>query len=81
MLLPNKARMVVFRGTDRTLTGWREDFNMLYLKNVPSQEDALKYLEEAASGNVGDIYVCGHSKGGNLAMYASAYSSTPMRVM
>ena len=79
ILLPNKARMVVFRGTDRTLTGWREDFNMLYLKNVPSQEDALKYLEESAAGNVGDIYVCGHSKGGNLAMYASAYCSAEVK--
>ena len=78
-LLPGKSRLVVFRGTDRTLTGWREDFNMLYLENVPSQEDAVKYLEEAAKDSEGDIYVCGHSKGGNLAMYASAYCSDKVK--
>ena len=79
ILLPEKSSLVVFRGTDRTLTGWREDFNMLYMENVPSQEDALKYLEEAAENTAGDIYVCGHSKGGNLAMYASAYCTDKVK--
>ena len=80
ILLPNRQSLVVFRGTDRTLTGWKEDFNMLYLENVPSQDEALKYLEESAAFTFssrytsGDIYICGHSKGGNLSMFAAAYA-------
>jgi len=79
MLLPGKQCIVVFRGTDKTVTGWKEDFNMLYLESVPSQDDALAYLTEVASHTSGDIYVCGHSKGGNLAMYASAYCSDEVK--
>jgi len=79
LVLPNKQTLIVFRGTDRSLTGWKEDFNMLYLENIPSQDDALKYLEEAAAHTSGDIFVCGHSKGGNLAMYSSAYCSEEVK--
>lgn len=79
MQLPNNQTVVVFRGTDRTLTGWKEDFNMMYMENVPSQKDALLYLEESAAHSHGDIYVCGHSKGGNLAVYASAYCSDAVK--
>ncbi|MBR4145442.1 MAG: DUF2974 domain-containing protein [Lachnospiraceae bacterium] len=81
MLLPNRQKMIVFRGTDKTLTGWKEDFNMMYLEHVPSQEDAVKYIEEAAAAldDGGDIYICGHSKGGNLAVYAAAYCSEKVR--
>lgn len=78
-ILPNKQIVIAFRGTDRTLTGWKEDFNMVYLDKVPSQADALKYLEEAADSLEGDIYVCGHSKGGNLAVYASAFCSEKVK--
>ena len=78
-VLPNRQNVVVFRGTDRTLTGWKEDFNMFYLENVPSQDEALRYLEEAAGYLDGSIYVCGHSKGGNLSMYAAAYCSPEVK--
>ena len=79
MLLPEKQLLIAFRGTDKTLTGWKEDFNMMYLEHVPSQEDAVKYLEEAAESLEGDIILCGHSKGGNLAIYAAAYCSEKVR--
>lgn len=83
MLLPNKQTVIAFRGTDRTLTGWKEDFNMLYLEDVPSQKEALSYLEESAAFSSehygGDIYICGHSKGGNLAMYSAAYCSDEVK--
>ena len=66
--------VVAFRGTDSTLIGWKEDFNMAFADAVPSQIDAVKYLESAASAfPIGNLYVCGHSKGGNLAVYASAF--------
>ena len=73
VILPNGEPLVVYRGTDRNLVGWKEDLNMAFNEVVPSQSDALKYLEEVAAAFGGKIRVCGHSKGGNLAMYASAY--------
>ena len=78
MLLPNRQKMIVFRGTDKTLTGWKEDFNMMYLEHVPSQEDAVKYIEEAAAAldDGGDIYICGHSKGGNKSKYITLLTGT-----
>lgn len=65
---------IAFRGTDSTLVGWKEDFNMAFSDAVPSQLDAVKYIEKAAdSFPAGNIHVCGHSKGGNLAVYGSAF--------
>ena len=61
---------VSFRGTDASFTGWKEDFNMSFTFPVPSQKEAKKYLEKVA-GDSDRIYVMGHSKGGNLAVYAA----------
>lgn len=63
---------VAFRGTDATITGWKEDFNMAFKCPVPSQEAAVRYLGEAAAHTQGRLYVGGHSKGGNLSVYAAA---------
>ena len=83
MTLINKGKWkaVVFRGTDDTVTGWKEDFSMLYRKEVLAQNKAVAYLNDVTKdesmihrlfGKM-DLYVTGHSKGGNLAMYASAH--------
>ncbi len=68
---------VCFRGTDNTLVGWKEDFNMTFTTPVPAQEMAVKYFEHIATEPIfqfGTKYIlCGHSKGGNLAIYASAF--------
>ena len=72
-LLPNGSAYVAFRGTDATLVGWKEDFNMAYQCPVPSQADAARYLTHAAELFDGcPLYVGGHSKGGNLAVYAAS---------
>lgn len=63
---------IAFRGTDSTFIGWKEDFNMAFKCPIPSQEEAVRYLEKAALYCSGTIYTGGHSKGGNLAVYASA---------
>jgi hypothetical protein len=63
--------LVAYRGTDSTFTGWKEDFNMSFMDSVPAQEEALFYLQRAAEKYQGSIRLCGHSKGGNLAMYAT----------
>lgn len=70
--LPDGTVCVAFRGTDNTLIGWHEDFNMAYLSPVPSQEAATYYLEQAAGMDGRRIRIVGHSKGGNLAVYAAA---------
>lgn len=65
---------VAFRGTDNTIIGWKEDFNMGFEFPVPAQEKALAYFENAvATLKDGTFIVGGHSKGGNLAIYAATY--------
>ena len=66
------VRLVIFRGTDETLIGWKEDFLMTYSPLVAAQTDAKEYLAKQASLWDGDLMVSGHSKGGNLAIYAAA---------
>lgn len=65
---------VAFRGTDQTLVGWKEDFNMGFTCPVPSQLEAVSYLENVAFLRSENIFTGGHSKGGNLAMYSAAFS-------
>ena len=62
---------VAFRGTDDTLAGWKEDFRMLYM-TIPAQLESVEYLEKAGQMGAQKINVSGHSKGGNLAIFASA---------
>lgn len=64
---------VSFRGTDDTLVGWKEDFNMSFRSLVPAQTHAVVYLLDCAAALPGAIRVGGHSKGGNLAVYAAAF--------
>ena len=71
-LLPKGEALITYRGTDLTLTGWKEDFNMSFQSSVPAQEKALWYLEAFARVHTGPLILAGHSKGGNLAVYAAA---------
>lgn len=70
---------ISFRGTDNTIIGWQEDFNMYYMFPLPSQRTAVEYLENAAKALNGQFYLGGHSKGGNLAVYASLFCSEKTR--
>ena len=68
------AYLVVFRGTDDTLIGWKEDFHMTYMDHVPAQKRAASYLQHVMKEfPKGRFLVAGHSKGGNLATYACSY--------
>lgn len=73
--LPAGGAYVSYRGTDNTLVGWKEDFNMAFETGVPSQYAAIDYLERVALSIEGGIYLGGHSKGGNLAVCALARCS------
>ncbi len=70
-LLEDQMAYVAYRGTDETIVGWKEDFNLAFSEPVPGQLRSVKYLEGAAAGFDGPFYVGGHSKGGNFAVYAS----------
>lgn len=70
--LTDETVYVAFRGTDTTLIGWKEDFNMAFMKTVPSQSSAVKHLNSVGNLVSGNIIVGGHSKGGNLAVYSAA---------
>ena len=74
-LLPEGSVFVAFRGTDSTLTGWRENFMLAFSDEVPAQAAAREHLERIAAMTDGPIYVGGHSKGGNLAVYSAATCS------
>lgn len=64
---------VAFRGTDSNIVGWREDFNLSFLNESPAQAEAVKYLQDIFKSFSSNIKVGGHSKGGNLAIYSSAF--------
>ncbi|HFI0666827.1 TPA: DUF2974 domain-containing protein [Streptococcus suis] len=64
--------LTCFRGTDDTIIGWKEDFHMTYMKEIPAQQAASRYLQDIMAAQHSDFYVSGHSKGGNLAIYATS---------
>ncbi len=61
---------IAYQGTGPTLVGWKEDFNIAILDEIPAQEEAVEYLNDIADRYDGPIYIGGHSKGGNLVSYA-----------
>lgn len=73
--LPGRFTYLAFRGTDKYLASWKENFDMAYAAPVPAQEAALRYVEEVAQRVGGPLVLGGHSKGGNLAAYAAAKAS------
>lgn len=77
-LLDDGSLMLAYRGTDNTLVGWKEDFNMSFQETVPAQRLAAQYLKDVAAENGAPMRLCGHSKGGNLAVFAGA--SAPLVV-
>ncbi|MBR5470943.1 MAG: DUF2974 domain-containing protein [Oscillibacter sp.] len=69
------AVYLAFRGTDDTLAGWKEDFEMAFLPEIPAQKKALEYLNVMARQYPRKkLRLGGHSKGGNLAVYAAVFA-------
>lgn len=71
ILLPDGTSYISYRGTDDTIVGWKEDFQ---LSNgvVPAERKAVDYLNMIGQKSTGNLRIGGHSKGGNLAVYAAA---------
>ena len=79
-LLPDDTLLVSFMGTDTSLVGWKEDFNMSFLSAVPAQERATAYtVEMAAACPDRKLRIAGHSKGGNLAAWAAIHIPAPLQ--
>lgn len=76
-IIDDKNIFIAYRGTDNNIVGWKEDFNMSFMDSIPSQITAVKYLNKVAEKNTSilkkpsNIMIGGHSKGGNLAIYAA----------
>ena len=64
---------IAFRGTDETMVGWREDFDMSYMMPVPAQISAVDYVNKTTKGLFQKYILGGHSKGGNLAIYSAVF--------
>lgn len=73
ILMEDNTAYIAFRGTDTSLVGWKEDFNMSFMDKVPAQEEALKYLQAVSSLINVPLRIGGHSKGGNLAVYSALH--------
>jgi hypothetical protein len=79
VLTGDKSAFAAFRGTDNSIVGWKEDFNMSFSPEVPAQAEAVRYLEKIARRYGKHLRVGGHSKGGNLAVYAASFCSPKTR--
>ena len=77
--IPGVGMMIGYRGTDSSLIGWKEDFMLGYETPVPAQLAALDYLKRAAEEIPGNLLLCGHSKGGNLALYTAAHTDAEIQ--
>lgn len=71
--LDDESIYVSYSGTDNTMVGWKENFNMSFLTKTPGQLKAVEYLNQVIRPEYGTIRLGGHSKGGNLAVYAGVY--------
>ncbi|MBR3762613.1 MAG: DUF2974 domain-containing protein [Lachnospiraceae bacterium] len=74
-ILSDGSVKVLYRGTDETIIGWKEDFNMAFQYPIPGQQSGRRYLERVAGYISADFDLIGHSKGGNLAVYAAMHAS------
>ncbi|MDE6127601.1 MAG: DUF2974 domain-containing protein, partial [Lachnospiraceae bacterium] len=77
--LEDGTMYIAYRGTDETIVGWKEDFNMAFQSPVPGQAYAVKYLNMVTGKLHNRFYLGGHSKGGNLAVYAAMNCSKQVR--
>ncbi|HAU32446.1 MAG TPA: hypothetical protein DCW46_09410 [Desulfotomaculum sp.] len=75
----NDLHFIAFRGTDYSIIGWKEDFLMSFMDQVQAQNQAVIYTKNIIDNLSGNFYLGGHSKGGNLAVYAAAFVDEKIR--
>lgn len=72
-ILPDQTAFLSFRGTDHTIVGWEEDFNMSFFNETPGQKEAVSYVRHQCR-KFDAVRIGGHSKGGNFAVYGAAFA-------
>ncbi|UUX34648.1 Mbeg1-like protein [Fundicoccus culcitae] len=77
--IPNQYTLVAFRGTDDSIIGWKEDAYMAFQQVIPAQQMAADYLNAMPIKNDKPILLSGHSKGGNLAVYAASQANIELQ--
>lgn len=78
-LLSDNSVLVVFRGTDENIVGWQEDMGFALERPVTGQILSVKYINDISDRFRCNFSVAGHSKGGNLAVYASLMAHAGVR--
>lgn len=79
VFLEGALPVILYRGTDETLLGWKEDYNMTSNNPVAGQRLASLYLNRVSLRLLGDFILTGHSKGGNLAVYAAISANSELQ--
>lgn len=69
--LNDNEMYISFNGTDSSIIGWKEDFNLSFMENIPSQISGLEYTKKIMNLYPKNVILGGHSKGGNIAMYSA----------
>ena len=73
--LTKKVIGIVYRGTDNTLIGWKENLNMGFISPIACQSYGLNYLLNLSENFPKDDFIlAGHSKGGNVASFAGIFA-------
>ena len=74
-VLNSEYYYIAYRGTDDNIVAWKEDFNMAFNTPIPSQRDGAEYLDAVGMKTRRKLYIGGHSKGGNIAVYSALYAN------
>ncbi len=77
--LPDDVHFITFRGTDDNILAWKENFYLSCSDYVSAQRDALSYLRYRSTLFDGPMIIGGHSKGGNLAIYAACTAEETLK--
>lgn len=79
ILMEDGDSYISFSGTDNTIVGWKENFNMCFMDETPGQLKAVRYVEKIIPLLGESVRMGGHSKGGNLAVYAATHVSEELQ--
>lgn len=71
--ISDDLHVIAYRGTDDSLIGWKEDLQMSFLDEVQSQKESVKYTQKIIGNSESKFILVGHSKGGNLGVYAGSF--------
>lgn len=66
----NDNLLIAFKGSDSSLISWIENLRLNYQYPTYTQSKGIKYAKDNILDSDKNVYLVGHSKGGNLAMCA-----------